>query len=83
MDEPYELVIRYVVDKSNVNIINAIIEGYEEVAIVRVVDKNQGIMELYTSSYYEEDVDSIINAIREEYGVMIRELERFKYPLDL
>jgi len=83
MDKPYELVIRYIVDKSNVNIINAIIEGYEEVAIVRVVDKNQGIMELYTSSYYEDDVDNIINAIREEYGVMIKELERFKYPLDL
>ncbi len=83
MDKPYELVIRYIVDKSNVNIINAIIESYEEVAIVRVVDKNQGIMELYTSSYYEDDVDNIINAIREEYGVMIKELERFKYPLDL
>ncbi|MGB9668486.1 MAG: DUF4911 domain-containing protein [Thermosulfidibacteraceae bacterium] len=83
MEKKFEVVIRYLVDKSNVNIINALIEGYEEVAIVRVIDKKEGIMELYTSSDYEEDSGNIIKAIREEYGIMIKELSRFRYPVDL
>ncbi len=67
-----EVVIKAKVDRSNIGLINAILEGYEHVAIMRVVDKPNSIIEIYTSSHFEDTAFQILNALQEEYGVMIK-----------
>ncbi|MEO0278090.1 MAG: DUF4911 domain-containing protein [candidate division WOR-3 bacterium] len=78
-----EVVIRYIVDRSNVNIINAMFESYEGVAIVRVMDSKEGILEVYTSSDFEDFVDLIVKSLREEYSIRMKEIERIYYDTDV
>ncbi len=66
-----EVIYRVKVDRSNIGLINAIFEGYEHVAIVRVVDKRESIMEIYTSSDFSPVVEKIIHSLVKEYGIKI------------
>ena len=70
-----EVIIRAQVDRSNIGLINAIFEGYEHVAIVRVVDKRDSILEIYTSEDFKEIAEKIVESLSREYGVRIRILE--------
>ncbi len=70
-----EVIFKVQVDRSNIGLINAIFEGYEHVAIVRVVDKKNSIMEIYTSSDLKDIAEKIIEALKKEYSVAIRVLE--------
>ena len=70
-----EVIFLVRVDKSNIGFINAIFEAYEEVAIVRVVDKKNNLMEIYTSSCFEEEVKKIIESLRKEYAIKIDVVE--------
>ncbi|BAT71378.1 conserved hypothetical protein [Thermosulfidibacter takaii ABI70S6] len=64
-----EVIFRVQVDRSNIGLINAIFEGYEHVAIVRVVDKKNSIMEIYTSEDFKDIAEQIIEALKKEYSV--------------
>ena len=70
-----EVIIRAKVDRSNIGLINAILEGYEHVATMRVVDKPNSIIEIYTSNHFEDTALQILNALQKEYGVMIKILD--------
>ena len=70
-----EVIIRAAIDKSNIGFANAIFEGYEHVAIVRVVDKKNSIMEIYTSEDFKEIALKILDALKTEYGVMVKIIE--------
>ncbi len=70
-----EVIFKVQVDRNNIGFINAIFEGYEHVAIVRVVDKKNSIMEIYTSSDFKKTTREIIQSLKEEYGILIKVLE--------
>ncbi len=79
MEGILEVVYRVKVDRENIGFINAIFEAYEEVAIVRVVDKRESIMEIYTSSFFEETVEKIITALKDEYAIKIDIIDKEFY----
>jgi len=76
-----EVIFLVRVDKSNIGFINAIFEAYEEVAIVRVVDKKNSIMEIYTSSCFEETVKEIIKSLKREYAIKIEIVDIKRTPI--
>jgi len=75
-----EVIYRVRVDRENIGLINAIFEAYEEVAIVRVVDKKDSLMEIYTSSSFSHVVERIIEALKDEYGVKMDVVGREVFP---
>ncbi|NPA15772.1 MAG: DUF4911 domain-containing protein [Deferribacteres bacterium] len=80
MEGILEVIYRVRVDRENIGLINAIFEAYEEVAIVRVVDKKDSLMEIYTSSSFSHVVERIIEALKDEYGVKMDVVGREVFP---
>lgn len=80
MEGILEVIYRVRVDRENIGLINAIFEAYEEVAIVRVVDRKDSLMEIYTSSSFSHVVERIIEALRDEYGVKMDVVGREVFP---
>ncbi len=83
MGKLVEVIYRISVDRENIGLINAIFEAYEEVAIVRVVDKKESIMEIYTSCYFRDVVEEIIESLKKEYGIRVDVLDVFEEQIDL
>ncbi len=79
--EKRELIYRIQTDRSNIGFINALIESYEHVAIVRVVDKKNCIMEVYTSSDFKEETEAILESLKKDYGIRIKLLGIEERPL--
>jgi hypothetical protein len=54
-----------------------IIESYEGMAILRTTDPQEAVVELMVAPGWEEDVDEILKALREEIS-----MEFLSHPLD-
>ncbi|MCH8157813.1 MAG: DUF4911 domain-containing protein [Nitrospinae bacterium] len=61
------------VDKKDIAYIVSVVEGYDNLAVVRTVDPAQSIIELMISPDYLEDTRRLVEALSKE--VPIRRLE--------
>jgi hypothetical protein len=66
-----------VVPPSDIVYFHAILEGYDDLAVMRTIEPESGLVEVYVSPGAEEDFSRLIRALREE-GVPLREAEEEK-----
>jgi len=51
---------------------HAILEGYDDLAVMRTIEPDEGLVEVYVSPGAEEDFSRLIRALQEE-GIPLRE----------
>ncbi len=51
---------------------HAILEGYDDLAVMRTIEPESGIVEVYVSPGAEEEFSRLVRALREE-GIPLRE----------
>ena len=54
---------------------HAILEGYDDLAVMRTISADEGIIEVYVSPGRDEDFTELLDALRDE-GIPIREIEK-------
>lgn len=64
---------RYQLEKKYMKLVKDILESYEEICIMSVVEPDLGIVELSYPEYQEDDLTMIINDIRSK-GISIWEI---------
>lgn len=65
----YEYILK--INKYDIDFINKIVEAYEGLAIVRTLDKKEGVIKLLTNSYFIEDVNNLLEKL-ERYNIEIK-----------
>ena len=66
----YEYILK--VGRENIDIWNKITEAYEGIGNVRTLDSNKGIIKILTISYFLDDIDNMLDKIREIYNIDIK-----------
>lgn len=61
--------------KEHIDFINKIIEAYEGVGNVRTLDNKNGLIKIITNSYFLNDMDNILERLREK-DVFIEVIEK-------
>ena len=56
---------------------HAILEGYDDLAVMRTIEPEGGLVEVYVSPGAEEEFSRLVRALREE-GIPLREAEEEK-----
>lgn len=59
--QSYEYIIN--TDKSNIDFINKIVEAYEGLAIVRTLDRKNGVIKILTNTFFVNDVNILIDKL--------------------
>jgi len=54
---------------------HAVLEGYDDLAVMRTISADEGIIEVYVSPGRGEDFAGLLAALRDE-GIPIREIEK-------
>ena len=62
-------------NRQDIAFFKAILESYEDVGIISVIDGKEGILEITYSAFYHETLQSIINDMK-QYGIYLREVDR-------
>ncbi|CAM3100645.1 DUF4911 domain-containing protein [Streptobacillus ratti] len=57
--QSYEYIIS--TDKYNIDFINKVVEAYEGLAIIRTLDRKEGLIKLLTNTYFINDVNLLID----------------------
>ncbi|WP_073507992.1 DUF4911 domain-containing protein [Streptobacillus notomytis] len=70
--QSYEYIIS--TDKYNIDFINKVVEAYEGLAIIRTLDRKEGLIKLLTNTYFINDVNLLIDKFRKN-GVEMTILE--------
>ncbi len=60
--QSYEYIIS--TDKYNIDFINKVVEAYEGLAIIRTLDRKEGLIKLLTNTYFINDVNLLIDKFR-------------------
>ena len=66
----YEYILQF--GRENLDILNKITEVYEGIGNVRTLDSNKGIIKILTISYFLDDIDNMLDKIREIYNIDIK-----------
>ena len=66
----YEYILQ--VGRENIDILNKITEAYEGIGNVRTLDSNKGIIKILNISYFLDDIDNMLDKIREIYNIDIK-----------
>ena len=61
--------------KEHIDFINKIVEAYDGLGNVRTLDNQAGLIKIITNSYLLEDMDKVIEKLREN-GVFMEILEK-------
>lgn len=61
--------------KEHIDFINKIVEAYEGVGNVRTLDNKNGLIKIITNSYFLNDMDNILERLREK-DVFIEVIEK-------
>ena len=61
--------------KEHIDFINKIVEAYEGVGNVRTLDNKNGLVKIITNSYFLNDMDNILERLREK-DVFIEVIEK-------
>lgn len=64
---------RFVMDISAMGIFKAILESYEEVGIISVIDNKRGIIELIYPVFFESDIEEIMEDVG-YFGIRFHEI---------
>jgi hypothetical protein len=56
---------------------HAILEGYDDLAVMRTIEPGEGLVEIYITPGAEEEFNRLIGALRKE-GIPLREAEEEK-----
>ena len=65
---------RYITEKKHMKFIRDILESYEDVAMMSVIDENKGLIEFIYPESEEEEVKNIIHDLRVN-GIKLWEIE--------
>ncbi|ACZ00994.1 DUF4911 domain-containing protein [Streptobacillus moniliformis] len=68
----YEYIIS--TDKYNIDFINKVVEAYEGLAIIRTLDRKEGLIKLLTNTYFIDDINLLIDKFRKN-GIDMKILE--------
>ena len=60
---------RYEVDKKDIAYIVALIEAYDDLAVVRTIDQNRGLIELLISPDFIDIIDKLIENLKNEIPI--------------
>ncbi len=74
MTGPREVTRRVLMDRSHIGFFKAVLESYEEVAILTVIDGNRGIVELIYPESAGPDLSGIMEDLSSN-GILFREVE--------
>jgi hypothetical protein len=74
MKVPREMTARVLMDRRHIGYFKAILESYEEVALLTVVDGGRGIVELIYPEGAEDDLRGILEDLKRE-GILFGEVE--------
>jgi hypothetical protein len=64
---------RYIMDKQWIGFFKAILETYEDIGVISVLDGRMGLIEIIYSAYFEEDLASLIEDVK-QYGIVLQEV---------
>ncbi len=64
---------RYIVDRCGIGFFKSVLESYEDVGIFSVIDGSRGIIEIFYSDAFENDVKMIIDDMA-NYDISICEV---------
>ena len=73
MNFPREVTIRVLMDRSDIGFVKAILESYEEIALLTVVDGGKGIVELICPESALKDLEGIVEDLRST-GILLSEV---------
>jgi len=68
--------------KEHIDFINKIVEAYEGAGNVRTLDNKNGLIKIITNSYFLNDMDNILERLREKDVFMIV-LNVYVYCVDI
>ncbi len=71
----------YKISKEGIALLKYIIESYDGAAVVRTVDKTEMILEIMIAPGFEEVVDSVIDELSDELGIISIEKPNSVDPL--
>ena len=66
----------YRIDRRQIHFLKFILEGYDGVAVVRTMDREQGLVRLYVGPGNEGVVDMIIDELRTQVKIELVELRQ-------
>lgn len=66
--------VKFKINIKNVIYINAIIDSYEGIGIVRTIDPNKGLVAVYTNAYMKKYLYDILNDLKVE-GIDIYDIQ--------
>ncbi len=58
------------IDYSQINFLNSIIEAYEGIAVVRTVDPNEGLVQLWVMPDFLAETRAVVSGISESIGLI-------------
>ncbi|WP_156298927.1 DUF4911 domain-containing protein [Streptobacillus canis] len=70
--QSYEYII--ITDKYNIDFINKVVEAYEGLAIVRTLDRKEGLIKILTNTFFVNDVNLLLEKFKKN-GIEIKVLE--------
>jgi hypothetical protein len=73
MEEISERTRKYLINPEGIGFFKAILESYEDVGIFSVLDGSKGLIELIYSSYFENDIQGIVEDMT-HYGIELKEI---------
>lgn len=65
----YEYIVK--LDRKNIDIMNKITEAYEGIGNIRTLDSNIALVKILTNSYFLEDINLMLDKIREAFNIDI------------
>lgn len=69
--------IKFKVDIRNMIYINAVIDSYEGVGIVRTIDSKKGLVAVYASEMQKKTLYEVLDALRDE-GIQLSDISEEK-----
>jgi len=64
---------KYLINPEGIGFFKAILESYEDLGIFSVLDGGKGLIELFYSSHFEDDIRGIVEDMT-HYGIELREV---------
>ncbi|WP_067141907.1 DUF4911 domain-containing protein [Oceanivirga salmonicida] len=70
----YEYILK--IGRKDIDIINKITEAYEGIGNVRTIDSHKALIKILTNSYFLDDIDNMLEKIRQTLNVDIEVISK-------